>query len=684
MTNPNVRRPSEFDEPHRETWFVPIVACRRGTYRDALGGALKFLEAYWHLWDPEVEVRFVSGWTGSMVSIGLEVSAEANERAKESAENIRATVAGSQHRVTVGLLTQTCPWPAPGPITYEMVPREVPDGLISERSLVFAPHFVVESPFHVILDLIAPSDPSGRQTAAGADSERSGSEGSELRDLVSVALHGGGTSAPAIAALLAADSSEDGFLVPVPAAPGVEPRPRPMPTRLVAHLLALPARVGEMLPEIVPAIETGIHDTIEHTPTPHVLVLGASGQGKSTCLTEIGRRSLKTGRSVVAIDVHDANLVRALYEEAVELNRPALYVNLALDQESPRPTLPLWLRPPGMGIDRHIDEQFDILRNDAWADSDRDWWGPVGTRLTRAGIALVAKDPARQFGLSQLPRLLDPSEKGFRRATLDRIDDPSLTRLVEREVMPMITSAHADNAMTWVLAKFEPFAAPQVASILESPTGRVPIDEALVRGYSLFVHVPIGAFGAVPGRMIAGLVLHRAFSALLRGGLPNQVDFIQDEYHLYASSLTNRMLAESRKFGARLILANQNLAQLARETRDTVLGNVGSVACYRLNPADAMIMDGLFPTIPIRVLQTLRPHTIALTTFARDEVVAGPAPVADTGRQPPPWSEQLGAFWDGEEPRLPDPGAISSLAAEAQRSPVTPQLPYEEWSEQRT
>ena len=650
MTNINAPRYGESTGSDSPIWFVPIVACRQGSYRDALGGALKFLEAYWHLWDPGVEVRFVSAWTGEHLRVGLQVSASTADRAREAAENIEAAVCGSQHRVTVGRTTSVSPWPDLLPLTYEFVPREVPDGIISERSLLFAPRSAGTEPFQLVLDLVAPSDPSVRVAAADGQGDPGHSSASEGRSLVAVALHGGGRSARAIAALVAADSSEDGFLVPVAATGGVMSLPRAMPTRLVGHLLALPGRVGDLLPEDSPVPAEELHAAIEQTPTPHVLVLGASGQGKSTCLTAIGRRSLQTGRSVVAIDVHDGHLARALYQEAVAAGRPALFADLTPDSNDRSPTLPLWLRPPGVAVERHIDEQFDILRNDAWAGSDGDWWGPVGTRLTRAGLALVVKDPARQLGLSQLPRLFDPDEHHFRRETLSRIGDHTLSRLVHKEVMPMVTAAHADNAMTWILAKFEPFASPQVSKILESPHGRIPIDELMGRGYSLFVHVPIGLLGAVPAKLMAGLVLHRAFSAILRGGLPNPVDFIEDEYHLYASTLTSRMMAESRKFGTRLVLANQNLAQLQRETRDTVLGNVGSVACYRLNPADALIMDGLFPTIPMRALQTLRPHTIALTTFADDGFVSGPTPSPDTGQEPSAWGSQLRDFWGGDEP----------------------------------
>lgn len=47
------------------------------------------------------------------------------------------------------------------------------------------------------------------------------------------------------------------------------------------------------------------------------------------------------------------------------------------------------------------------------------------------------------------------------------------------------------------------------------------------------------------------------------------------------------MLAELRKYRVSLILANQYLAQLEREVRDAVLGNVGTLVCFRVSADDA-------------------------------------------------------------------------------------------------
>ncbi len=50
------------------------------------------------------------------------------------------------------------------------------------------------------------------------------------------------------------------------------------------------------------------------------------------------------------------------------------------------------------------------------------------------------------------------------------------------------------------------------------------------------------------------------------------------------------MVSEIRKYHVGLVLAHQNLFQLEPEVRHAVLGNVGSIICFRLGPEDAQII----------------------------------------------------------------------------------------------
>ena len=127
----------------------------------------------------------------------------------------------------------------------------------------------------------------------------------------------------------------------------------------------------------------------------------------------------------------------------------------------------------------------------------------------------------------------------------------------------------------------------------------------------------------------SGKLCHEDYlsTRILLGRKPVPMHVVVDEWQLYPSTTIGAMLSQGRKYGLRMRLANQNLAQLSPALRDSVLGNSGSVVCFRVGPADAALLDGLFPTVPRHRLQTLPPHTFAVTFGDRDLVTAAPPPL---------------------------------------------------------
>jgi hypothetical protein len=219
-----------------------------------------------------------------------------------------------------------------------------------------------------------------------------------------------------------------------------------------------------------------------------------------------------------------------------------------------------------------------------------------------------------------LARLIDPGEETFRRSVLTRVADEDLTRAVLSEIMPMVTSRQPDNAAVWISSKFGPLATPATRAILEGHTNRVPVEEAICRGWSLFVHAPAAGLGEDASRILVAALLHRVWGAMRRTPDMAPVTLILHEWQKYASHFTCVLLAEARKYGGRLVMANQNLAQLLSPVRETFLSNIGALAAYRVGPADASLLDGIFPTISTRTMQTLPRHTLALSTFDSDLV----------------------------------------------------------------
>jgi hypothetical protein len=81
------------------------------------------------------------------------------------------------------------------------------------------------------------------------------------------------------------------------------------------------------------------------------------------------------------------------------------------------------------------------------------------------------------------------------------------------------------------------------------------------------------------------------------------------------------MLAELRKYHVGLVLANQYLGQLDPEIRDAVVGNVGTLVCFRVSADDASYLAREFaPTFSAEDLVSLPNYNVYMRLMIDSEV----------------------------------------------------------------
>ena len=338
------------------------------------------------------------------------------------------------------------------------------------------------------------------------------------------------------------------------------------------------------------------------------------------------------GEAACVVDVHDGWLFGRSVEFAKRHGLRPIIADFSTPAKAPR----IRLTTPPAGLDRRqwSDELWDIVRHLLWSDMPAEYFGPVGERGIRALIKMAVLDPDDATDLADLaPLITDSQWAPRRRALLDRIDDHELTGVIEHEVIPMVSSRDPGNSATYLLSKLTPLVdtwAVRPAPKAARPRGAadtLAVEQAVRSGRPLLVYAPTTALGDSGSRLVVSIALHRLWLAARRRRTPTPLHVLVDEWQLYPSTTIAAMLSQGRKFGLRLRLANQNLAQLSSALRDSVLGNSGSVVCFRVGPADAALLDGVFPTIARYRLQTLPPHTFAVTFGDRDLVTASHPPL---------------------------------------------------------
>lgn len=123
----------------------------------------------------------------------------------------------------------------------------------------------------------------------------------------------------------------------------------------------------------------------------------------------------------------------------------------------------------------------------------------------------------------------------------------------------------------------------------------IVLDEIMKNKKILICNLSKGLIGEDVSQLLGSLLTTGLQMASLRRASIAEQDrtpfyiFI-DEAHTFVSSSFSTILSEVRKYKIGLFLTHQYLEQLPEELRKAILGNVGTIICFRLGTADAEIM----------------------------------------------------------------------------------------------
>jgi hypothetical protein len=259
-----------------------------------------------------------------------------------------------------------------------------------------------------------------------------------------------------------------------------------VPKSVAGSLLALPARIetGWPMLEAAPETSLAVITAAEHAVPPHVLIQGGSGLGKTTTLDHLVRASARVGATVLVVCPH-GDLARKAAAGLTELGTPHRVVDFGAEEPIP---WNLSVPDSGVGPEQHASLMLSVIQG-LWAGGDEGWFGPVWTRIMRAVLGILVRDPAGPWPLTRLPDLLEVRSR-LRSEALGRIGDRVLEQVINLEPLPMLTSRDPDNLVAWIVSKIDPLIGdPTMRAIIGS--GRHAFDfDRLLAGGSLVVSVP--------------------------------------------------------------------------------------------------------------------------------------------------------------------------------------------------
>ncbi|HST54329.1 MAG TPA: type IV secretion system DNA-binding domain-containing protein [Solirubrobacteraceae bacterium] len=379
----------------------------------------------------------------------------------------------------------------------------------------------------------------------------------------------------------------------------------------------------------------GVRRPVALTPassTRGLYVLGATGTGKTSLLKNLIRDDLEQGHGLAVVETN-GDLINDLLD-LIPPNRQDDVVLL----DPTDPGYAVGFNPFASASDPSlVADQLGELFQRLW----KEYWGPRTGQLAHMGLLTLARRGGST--LLDLPRLyLDPS---FRTQAIASLDDP-VGLEPDWRWFSALPGREQATVVAPLMNKIRAFTArPAIRTILGQAAPPTSMRAVMADNKVLLVNLPKGLVGAETATLLGCLVLTSLWQATTeRAALaPSQrqpfglyVDEVQD----FASAPIpwDEMFAQGRKYGLALSVAHQNLGQLPRELRETVLANARSKAVFALSSTDAKTLEHLFaPALTAADLQALDARSIAAIVAlddggtARPVTLATPAPPASLG-----------------------------------------------------
>jgi hypothetical protein len=320
----------------------------------------------------------------------------------------------------------------------------------------------------------------------------------------------------------------------------------------------------------------------------HVYLVGQTGTGKTTLLQNMIWQDIVAGAGLAFLDPHGEAVEALVTAYPVGRRQDLLYLDITNPNcetgFNPLETVPLEQRAlAASGI-------VEAFRN-VWGTT----WGPRLEHILRNALLTLLDQPAAT--LADLSRLF--TDDRFRKEALTRITHPTNLEFWLRE-FAAYPYRYRIEALAPVQNKLGAFLAqPPLHRVLTRKTSGYSLREVLDRRKVLLVNLAKGKIGGDGASLLGSLIVSRlGLAGLSRADMPeaSRPPFFLylDEFHTFTTLSLASMLSELRKYRVGLVLAHQFMAQLQPEIRHAILGNVGTIVCFRIGPEDALILERQF------------------------------------------------------------------------------------------
>jgi hypothetical protein len=329
----------------------------------------------------------------------------------------------------------------------------------------------------------------------------------------------------------------------------------------------------------------------------HMHVIGGTGTGKSSLLLNLIAQDIEQGRGLTVLDPH-GDLIEAVITHIPEERLKDVILVDPSDSEY----------PIGLNLlSAYSEAEKTILASDLVALFRRfaTSWGDQMTSVL-ANVITAILESHNGGTLIDLRRIL--VEPSFRNKFLQTVDDPNIQYYWKNEY-PLLRT----NAVAPILTRLDTFLRPKLIRNMMAQKEGLDFRDILNTQKILLVKLAQGLIGEENSYLLGTLFVAKLNQAAQsRQNIPAEQ---RKPYYLYIDEFQNfitpsmsSILSGARKYGLGLILAHQDLDQLARkdsELANSVLSNPAIRVCFRCGDKDASKLEDGFSYFDSTDLQNL-------------------------------------------------------------------------------
>jgi hypothetical protein len=343
----------------------------------------------------------------------------------------------------------------------------------------------------------------------------------------------------------------------------------------------------------------------------HFYVIGQTGTGKTTILKTMIRQDILNGEGVCFIDPHGSDI-----QEVLSYIPPERYDDVIYFDPGYIP------RPMGLNMleyDIRFPEQKTFVINELMSIFNKLFDMKVGggamfEMYFRNAVGLVLEDPDSGCTLVDVSRVF--TDKTYRELKLSKCKNPLIVSFWKDIATKAGGESSLANIVPYITSKFDVFLSNEIMRpIVSQEKSSFDFRDIMDNKKILLVNLAKGKLGDINSNLIGLIVVGKLLMAALSrvdsyGGkeLPPLYLYV-DEFQNVTTDSISTILSEARKYKLGLNVAHQYINQLDEKIKNSVFGNVGSIAAFRVSSEDAEYLEKQFaPVFSAKDLMNLEMH----------------------------------------------------------------------------